>query len=150
MTREPLMAETQAAKTYQVTVRRDGKWWYFEIPEIDMSGQAHRLTAVEFEAVDIIATWLQVDAGSITVELDVEVPADVTESWSEAKRRETVAREENAAAAVLARQAVQRLRDAGMSQAEAGRLLGVSVQRVSQLEAASAKRRAIDRDSQGQ
>lgn len=122
------------AKTYQVRVRRDGKWWFFEIPEIDMSGQARRLADVENEAIDIIATWLQIDPETVAVALDVDVPVEVSETWREAKRLEVIARDENAAAARLAREAVKRLRDQGMSQADAGRLLGVTVQRVSQLE----------------
>lgn len=122
------------SKTYQVPVRRDGKWWFFEIPDIDMSGQARRLTEVESEARDIIATWLQIDAESVAVTLDVDVPVEVSEAWREAKRREVIARDENAAAARLAREAVRLLREQGMSQADAGRLLGVTVQRVSQLE----------------
>ena len=121
-------------KTYQVDVRRDGKWWYFEIPEINMSGQARKLAEVEFEATDIIATWLQIDPKTVAVTLDVDVPAEVSDAWREAKRREAIARDENAAAARLAREAVKRLRDEGMTQADAGRLLGVTVQRVSQLE----------------
>ena len=129
------MTNTQMTKTYQVKVRRDGKWWYFEIPNVNsMSGQARRLTEVEFEATDIIATWLKIEPETITVTLDVEVPSEVSAAWGEAKRREAIARDENAAAALLAREAVRRLRDEGMSQADAGRLLGVTVQRVSQLE----------------
>ena len=124
----------QMTKTYQVDVRRDGKWWYFTIPEVNMSGQARKLLEVEFEATDIIATWLRINPETVAVSLDVDVPAEVSEAWGEAKRREAIAREENAAAARLAREAVKRLRDEGMSQADAGRLLGVTVQRVSQLE----------------
>lgn len=124
----------QMTKTYLVDVRRDGKWWFFEIPEIDMAGQARKLDEVEFEARDIIATWLKVDFESIVVSLNVDIPAEVREAWREAKRREAIARDENAAAARLAREAVAHLRAAGLSQADAGRLLGVSIQRVSQLE----------------
>lgn len=124
-------------KTYRASVRRDGKWWFFEIPEIEMSGQARRLSEVEFEATDIIATWLRIAPEAIEVALDVDVPAEVSEVWREAKRREALARDQNAEAARLAREAVRRLREVGMSQADAGRLLGVSVQRVSQLEAGS-------------
>ncbi len=126
--------ETQMTKTYQVDVRRDGKWWYFEIPEVNMGGQARKLAEVEFEATDIIATWLQIDPETVAVTLNVDVPAEVSDAWREAKRREAIARDENAAAARLAREAVKRLRDEGMTQADAGRLLGVTVQRVSQLE----------------
>lgn len=127
--------ETQMTATYRVNVRRDGNWWYFEIPDIDMSGQARKLTEVEFEATDIIATWLKVDADTIVVELDVDVPEEVTAAWREAKRLEAVARDENAAAARLARRAVTLLRADGLTLAETGRVLGVSTQRASQLDA---------------
>lgn len=133
--------QTTNAQIYQVKVRRDGRWWFFRIPDIDMSGQARRLAEVEYEATDIIATWLRVDTESVSVALDVVVPVEVRDAWSEAKRREAVARDENAAAARLAREAVKRLRDEGLSQAEAGRLLGVTVQRVSQLEGGRRKSR---------
>lgn len=128
-----LMSNTET-RTFQVKVRRDGKWWYFEIPEVNMSGQARKLAEVETEAADIIATWLQIDADTVGVTLDVDVPAEISNAWDEAKRREAIARQENAAAARLAREAVKGLRDQGLSQADAGRLLGVTVQRVSQLE----------------
>jgi hypothetical protein len=52
------------------------KWWFFEIPEIDMSGQARRLIEVEVEAIDIVATWLRVAPESISVALTVDVPAE--------------------------------------------------------------------------
>ena len=93
-----------------------------------------RLAEIESEAKDIIATWLQIDASTVSVTLNVDVPVAVSNAWDEAKRREAIAREENAAAARLAREAVKRLRDEGLSQAEAGRLLGITMQRVSQLE----------------
>lgn len=120
--------------TYQVDVRRDGRWWFFQIPAIDLSGQARKLSEVEFEATDIIATWLQVPHESVAVSVNVDVPEAVSAAWEEAKRLEGHAREENVAAGRLARQAVQLLRSEGMSQADTSQLLGVSVQRVSQLE----------------
>lgn len=121
--------------TFEVIARREGKWWFFEIPDIDMSGQARTLSEAEFEATDIIATWLQLDPSTISVAMDIEVPAEIRATWDDAKRREAVARDENAAAARLAREAVGLLRAQGMSQADVARILGVSVQRVSQLEA---------------
>ena len=132
-----MRAVGEMTTTYQVNVRRDGNWWFFEIPEIDMSGQARKLSEVSFEASDIIATWLKIDAEIIAINLDVEIPAEVTAAWQEAKKREGIARDENAAAALLARQAVRRLRADGLTLAETGRLLGVSTQRVSQLDAGS-------------
>jgi phosphoribosylformimino-5-aminoimidazole carboxamide ribonucleotide (ProFAR) isomerase len=123
------------SKTYQVNVRRDGRWWYFEIPEINMSGQARRLSEVPFESSDIIATWLKTEPEKFTVDLNVDLPQEVRATWQEAKSREAAARSENAAAARLARQAVKQLRADGLTLAETGRLLGVSMQRVSQLSA---------------
>lgn len=133
-------------KTYRVSVRRDGNWWYFEVPEIDMSGQARKLSEVEFEATDVIATWLEIDADTISVDLDVEVPEEVTAAWQEAKKREAVAREENAAAGRLAREAVKRLRAVGLTLAETGRVLGVSTQRVSQLDTDKKSTRTASRE----
>lgn len=121
-------------KTFRVNVRRDGNWWFFEIPEIDMSGQTRKLSDVSFEATDVIATWLKIDAGTVAVDLNVEIPEDVTAAWKEAKRLEAAARSDNAAAGSLARQAVKRLRADGLTLADTGRLLGISTQRVSQLD----------------
>lgn len=140
MKREQRMNSTQATgaqttRTYQVNVRRDGNWWYFEIPEIGLSGQARKLSDVSFEASDIIATWLKIDADTVAVDLSVEIPDEVASTWQEAKKLEATARAENAAAARLARHAVERLRADGFTLAEAGRVLGISTQRVSQLDA---------------
>ena len=69
--------------SYQVTVRRDGEWWFFEIPANNMSGQANRLSEVESESVDDIATWLKVDPATIAVTLDAVVPDSQDQPWAE-------------------------------------------------------------------
>ena len=130
MTEQNTQAET---RVYEVTAARDGKWWYFRIPELDTSGQARTLEEVPFEATDIIATWLRVDESEVGVKLTVELPAEIESRLAEANQREEVGRVAVCDAARLRREAVVMLKEQGLSQKDTSRVLGVSPQRVNQL-----------------
>lgn len=64
--------EAVSKKNFDVFVRRDGKWWVFDIPELGAAGQALKLSDVEFEARDVVATWLDVDSKKVTVTVSVD------------------------------------------------------------------------------
>lgn len=53
---------------YNVTARRDGKWWYIHVPELDVSTQARKFTDVDVMAKDVIGLVLDVDPETIEVD----------------------------------------------------------------------------------
>lgn len=119
--------------TYEVHAARDGRWWYFRVPELDTSGQARSLDDVPFEARDVIATWLQIDEGEVEIALHVDLPADIESRLAEAEEKEEAGRAAVSEAARLKREIVVQLRDRGFSQKDTSIVLGVSPQRVHQL-----------------
>lgn len=124
---------SERGHVYKVVARRDGRWWYVQVPELDTSGQAHSVAKIEEAARDIIAVWLDVDPDSFGVDVTIEIPGKARAAWREAKARQAAAREEEAAAAGLAREAVRGLIGEGLSYKEVGMVLGLSRQRAYQL-----------------
>jgi len=125
-------------KAYEVTARRDGRWWLVEVPELDTVGQARNAAEVEEVAREVIGLWLDVEPDTFDVAVTIEIPENAREAWEESKKREAVARTEIEAAATLAREAVATLRADGLTYRDAGAVLGLSAQRVQQLAASEA------------
>ncbi len=121
--------------TYEVATHREGKWWVFEIPALDTTGQARSLDEVEREARGIISAWdaEPVPAESITINVAVRGVEDVMREWAAADADTAAAESAYAKAAERRRGAVARLRNAGYTQTDVARVFGVSKQRVSQL-----------------
>ncbi|MBW1601348.1 hypothetical protein JJV70_04360 [Streptomyces sp. JJ66] len=118
---------------YRVTARRTGDWWALEVPELPgVFTQAKRLDQAETVASEAIAVMLDVAPGDVRVEVEPVLSRDAREALAHlaaarAAAADAVVGEKSAAleaAAVLTRE---------LSQRDAGRLLGVSFQRVSQL-----------------
>ncbi|MFT4299510.1 MAG: hypothetical protein QM597_07750 [Aeromicrobium sp.] len=61
------------AQTYSVEVRRDGRWWVFDIPELGTGGQARSLAELSHEAQGVAAMWLNVAPETVTVEVTIHV-----------------------------------------------------------------------------
>lgn len=127
---------TMSAREFEVTVERDGKWWVFEIPELHTGGQARTLADVDGEARGVITAWLSIeDDTSFTVAVTVPGQAAILEEWAAAQRDEEAAREAQARAAERRRAVVRELRvTQRFSVPDVGRVLGISKQRVYQLE----------------
>lgn len=121
--------------TYEVTASRDGRWWLVQVKDPDTVGQARNLDEVEEVAREIIGLWFDVEPDSFDVNLSIEIPGEARDAWREAQAREELGRNEVARAAILARKAVQSLRADGLTFKDAGRVLGLSAQRVQQLAA---------------
>lgn len=63
-------------QVYEVTVRRDGRWWMVEIPSIRGITQARQLEDVEESATSYIAVNQDKPLGDIGIEIvDINVPA---------------------------------------------------------------------------
>ncbi len=121
-------------KAYAATARRDGRWWLVQVKEPDTVGQARRLDEVEDAAREVIALWYDIDPHSFDVDMTIEIPEEARAAWEESVEREQRARAEEARAAALRRAAVQNLRASGLTLKETGRVLGLSPQRVHQLD----------------
>ena len=119
--------------SYTAKARKEGRWWVVEIPELDSAGQAAKVSEVQQAAEEVIQLLTGQAPGSYSLTIDLVVAEQVQLIWEESKYKEKVAREEQANAAQLARQAVQKLKKSGYSQKEIAALLAVSPQRVSQL-----------------
>lgn len=131
--------------TYDVTAEREGRWWVFTIPVIDMVGQARSLAEVETEAKNIISMHLEMEAGTpgpevdpanVNVHVTAAAPEEAIAQWREAEREETEANAARSHAASVRRAVVRELRDQKYTADDVGRMLGVSRQRVNQLEKA--------------
>lgn len=131
------MAKT---RNFEAVAERDGRWWVFEVPELGTGGQAHDLSEVEYEAQGVAAMWLDVQPETITVTVTVRGQDKALSEWAAADRDEKAARAAQANAAERRRAVVRSLRSAGWSAPDTGRVLGISKQRVYQIERATAAR----------
>lgn len=127
-------------QTFQVSVEREGKWWVFEIPELGTGGQAHNLAEVEFEAQGVAAMWLNIDPAEVTVTVTtVKGPEHALAEWEAAERDEEQARAAQTRAAERRRAVVRELRAQKYSAPDVGHVLGISKQRVYQLQSDAEK-----------
>lgn len=120
-------------RTVVARARRDGRWWYIELPELGTSGQARTVKEISDTAREIAALWLDVDESTIEISLSLEVPQRAAALWDEANAADERARRDARAAATLRRSAIAALKSEGVTQADAARVLRVSPQRISQL-----------------
>jgi hypothetical protein len=128
--------EMMTTREYAVTVEREGRWWVFTIPELDTVGQARALSEVPFEATGIISAWQNVPMDDIAVNITVNGPETVLAEWAAAAQDDAAARMAQSRAASRRRGAVTALRQMGWTAADTGQVLGISKQRVYQIEKA--------------
>lgn len=121
---------TPPRTTYRVTATRSGDWWLLAVDCLDVVTQARRLDRAERTVRDLIATWL--DVGAATIGVQIHVP-ELAEDVEDLHRRWRLAREAKAAAAARAREVARKAADRGMTVREIGVLLGISHQRAQQL-----------------
>jgi predicted RNase H-like HicB family nuclease len=115
---------------YTAACRRSGNWWAISIPELKgVHSQAKRLDQVEQMARDAIAVFLDVARDSFDIDVQPEVPDEVATAL--AARIAAVAAERRATQATI--DAVATLLGRGLTVRDAGRLLHLSPQRISQL-----------------
>jgi predicted RNase H-like HicB family nuclease len=122
---------------YRVKAVRSGRWWAIEVPELDgVYSQARRLDQVELMAREAIALMLDVPEGSfdLTIEVDRASLGDLRTVVEDALRARQAAEQAQDRASAAMRHAVGEIRSAGYTARDAGMLLGVSNQRISQIE----------------
>ncbi|WP_051722327.1 hypothetical protein [Streptomyces albus] len=120
-------------KIYRVTARRAGNWWALEVPALPgVFSQTKRLDKAEEAAREAIAVMLGTDPGDIGVSVETELPEEARQALEQAERAKRATSE----AAEAERRAMRRAAEVltrDLSQRDAGRVMGVSFQRVSQL-----------------
>lgn len=135
--------------TYETTAYFDGTWWTFEIStltspsargsehRIVAMGQARKASAIAQEATNLASLWTGEDSEEIDVVVCYRDFEDASLDVDRARELEEQGRRLIDEASVLRREAVAELRAAGLSQADTASILGISRQRVQQLENAT-------------
>ena len=122
-------------KTYTARCQRSGDWWAISVPELKgVHTQARRLEKAEAMARDAIALFLDVAADSFDLRIEPVLPRDLQKKVGRARKvryeAEVLQREASSASAEVAAELV---RTAHMTVRDAGRVLGLSHQRITQL-----------------
>lgn len=120
-------------KTYHAELERDGRFWRVRVPDIERSTQARSLSEAEAMVRDLIAIMTDVPQDSFNVDMKIILPEDVQLELDQSMALREQARQTQAEAARLARDAAQRLHTLGFSLRDIGRALGVTFQRAKQL-----------------
>ncbi|NMO53672.1 type II toxin-antitoxin system HicB family antitoxin [Actinoplanes sp. TBRC 11911] len=116
--------------TYSVVCRRVGNWWAISVPEIKgVHTQARRLDQVAAMARDAIALLLEIDPATVHVDVRPELPSTVIQAIDARQ----AAREADEKADQATVRAVRALLGDGYTVRDAGALLGLSPQRISQI-----------------
>lgn len=120
--------------TYTVEVRRSGRWWAIDVPEVKGAfSQARRLSEVEAMARAAISGVLDISPRSFTVVVR-PVLDDRLQAVVDAARRSRIAvQEAQLEAAETAALALRLLQREGLALRDAGELLGISHQRAAQI-----------------
>jgi len=137
-----------APRVLRARAYRDaGKWWTIEIPELTQPGPngttttavggAVTVKSIPAAAHELAATWLDVDARDIEVELTVEIPDKIRQMWEDGAAAEAEARAAVQRAAALRRRAIHELRDQGYTLDAVAAAFGISQQRAQQLSKAA-------------
>lgn len=121
-------------KVYKVEVAREGRWWMIEVPELDALTQARRISEIPEQAKSLVSTMLDCAPSEVGIEI-ASVTADGVDLLALADEVKTArqAAEECERAAQRAAVNAARLFAEKSTVRDAGELLGVSHQRVSQL-----------------
>lgn len=120
-------------KTFHAEVRRDGKFWLIRIPELDRSTQALRYKDVPVMANELVEIMTGLREDEHDLDITVILPTAVQDHLARAEVLREESDRKQAEAATEARAAVRELLAQGLSQREAGQVLGLSFQRINQL-----------------
>jgi hypothetical protein len=123
--------------SYAARAVRNGRWWSIEVRELrGVRAQARRLDQVGSMAREAIAIALQApdDAFDVAVQVDYASLGALQGTVEDAVRAREAADKAQARASQAMRDAVREIRGAGYTARDAGMLLGVSNQRISQIE----------------
>lgn len=119
--------------TYRVTARRTGDWWALEVPELPgVFSQTKRLDKAAEQISEAISVMLDIEPKEFEVQVEPVLPAEAQKALQEASRARRDAEKASEAEREALRHAAAVLTKE-LSQRDAGRVMGLSFQRVSQL-----------------
>ncbi len=122
---------------YEARAARRGRWWSIDIRQLNgVHAQARRLDQVDSMAREAVAMALEaeIDSFDVVVHVDYASLGVLKSTVEEAVRAREAADTAQSRATHAMRRAVSGLRSAGYTARDAGMLLGVSNQRISQIE----------------
>ncbi len=130
--------------TYTVQARRSGDWWALEVPQLPgVFSQVRRLGQAESMARDAIATMTGVDPADVVIVVEPVLEEDLARSLARfhelQAQQDALQSEANDLAAGTAIKLVER----GYTLRDAGRVMGLSFQRVHQLAGKRTPRRRL-------
>jgi predicted RNase H-like HicB family nuclease len=127
--------EKMKRKTYTAHCQRAADWWAISVLELrGVHTQARRLEKAESMARDAIALFLDVPADSFDVRIEPKLPRDLEKRVGRVRKvREEADALQREAAAASAEVASDLVTKAHMTVRDAGRVLGLSHQRIAQL-----------------
>lgn len=121
-------------KRYSVVARREGRLWSLEVAAVPGAlSMVRRLDQAEEHIREAIAYVLDIPADSFAIALRTEVPPEWDEKLRNLAALRHSADQAASAASSASRALASELKAAGLSVRDAGLLMGVSPQRVSQL-----------------
>jgi predicted RNase H-like HicB family nuclease len=129
------MVEKMKLKTYTARCQRVGDWWAISVPELKgVNTQARRLEKADAMVRDAIALFLDVPADSFEIKIEPILPRDLQKKVGRARKvrgeAEILQKQAVTVSAEVAADLVQR---AHFTVRDAGRVLGISHQRIAQL-----------------
>src|SRR5258707_470585 len=119
---------------YAALAERSGGWWAVRVPDAPgVFTQARRLAQVEGMARDALAAMLDVSPETIDVTVEPVLPEEAEEALRSLTKARTDAESANRMLSEWSVRAARALVDSGLTVRDAGRIMGVSYQRVDQL-----------------
>lgn len=120
---------------YTAHVRREGRWWMVEVPEIDGLTQARHLREAELMARELIAVTLGLELDEVAVRVTVSKigDVDVDRALTRINAERSMAVLIDLLAAEDTRDLAVSLKGQGLTLRDIGAVLGVSHQRVDQI-----------------
>lgn len=130
-----MTTQAPSRHVYEVTAERDRSHWFLRVSELPgVFSQVRRLGQAEGMARDAIAAFLDSPVDGFDVAVAVRLPAELQRDVAGViDLRAEIDRTEREYAACTRRLAIKLVQGEGMTVREAGRVLGLSYQRVSQL-----------------
>ena len=122
-------------KAYTARCERSGDWWAINVPELrSVYTQARRLEKVETVVRDAIALFLDVAPDSFDIKIEPVLPRELQKKVGRLRKVRTEAEVmQRQAAVVSAEVAADLVKNAHLTVRDAGRVLGLSHQRITQL-----------------
>jgi hypothetical protein len=120
---------------YKAEVTRDGRWWMIDVPEIDQLTQARRISEINEMARSLIAVSTGEPLDQITVDIiSITVPGigDIQHTAHDLIHMRDEADQAAKKVQQFSAEFVHEIAAAGIPVRDAGELLGLSPQRISQ------------------